>query len=123
MSNLTTAIKNAASLDELLDVLRAHDTRDADLSDLPTFGGEEPSDTMGIFSWDEGRLLIGEGGWKLVSRAEHAGFTVDDLVEAGAEGTDDHDTGTVVEISGANVTVAWDSGVRTTQHHSRLRLV
>jgi hypothetical protein len=31
-------------------------------TELPTFGGEEPSDTNGVWSWDETHLLIGEGG-------------------------------------------------------------
>lgn len=40
-------------------------------------------------------------------------FAVGDKVEAG-EG-EDHDTGTVIEVDGDQVTVAWDSGQRTTQ--------
>jgi hypothetical protein len=40
-------------------------------------------------------------------------FEVGDRVEGG-EG-DDHDTGRVIEIDGDEITVAWDSGVRTTQ--------
>lgn len=28
-----------------------------DLTSLPTFGGQEPADTNGIFSWDENSLL------------------------------------------------------------------
>lgn len=41
-----------------------------DLTSLPTFGGEEPSDTQGVYSWDEGRLLIddGDGGYEIVER-------------------------------------------------------
>ena len=27
--------------------------------DLPTFGGPEPDDTSGVWSWDETRLLVG----------------------------------------------------------------
>ena len=34
-----------------------------DVTSLPTFGGEEPRDTMGIWSWDETHLLVGEGSW------------------------------------------------------------
>ena len=29
------------------------------MSDLPTFGGDIPSDTTHVWSWDEDRLLIG----------------------------------------------------------------
>lgn len=31
-----------------------------DMCDLPKFGGKEPKDTMGIWSWDENRLLVGD---------------------------------------------------------------
>lgn len=30
-----------------------------DWSDLPTFGGEEPPDTSGIWSWDAAHMLVG----------------------------------------------------------------
>jgi hypothetical protein len=46
---------------------------------------------------------------------------VGDRVEGGAPGTEDHDTGRVVEVDGSQVTVAWDSGVTTTQHARALR--
>ncbi len=42
-----------------------------DTSSLPVFGGEEPADTMGIFSWDaESVLYIGDG-WTIQSRGEY----------------------------------------------------
>lgn len=47
---------------------------------------------------------------------------VGDMVEGGNEGTEDHDTGRVVAIDGDQVTVAWDSGVRTTQPARLLRI-
>lgn len=83
-TNLTAAIKNATSLDELLSALNAAEAtlRETesplridelvDLSSLPTFGGEEPKDTAGVWSWDADRLLVGEGEWEIVSRAEWA---------------------------------------------------
>ena len=41
-------------------------------SDLPTFGGEEPEDTTGIFSWDKVDLLTnrdgGSGQWIIEGR-------------------------------------------------------
>ena len=43
------------------------------LSELPTFGGDEPSDTCEVWSWDETRLLVGNGpcsGWAVVSRSD-----------------------------------------------------
>ena len=32
---------------------------DPDWTGLPTFGGEAPDDTRGIWSWDETRLIVG----------------------------------------------------------------
>ena len=32
-----------------------------DMTSLPTFGGTEPADTTGIWSWDSTRLLVGDG--------------------------------------------------------------
>lgn len=32
-----------------------------DVTSLPTYGGEEPYDTLGIYSWDETRLLYCDG--------------------------------------------------------------
>ena len=31
-----------------------------DMTSLPTFGGTEPSDTTGVWSWDETRMMVGE---------------------------------------------------------------
>jgi len=41
-----------------------------DFSALPTFGGDEPTDTLGIYSWDEKNILINlaGGGFAVVSR-------------------------------------------------------
>jgi len=33
-----------------------------DMTSLPTFGGTEPADTSGVWSWDSTRLLVGAGG-------------------------------------------------------------
>ena len=72
----TTTIR---SLDDLLDALRDapeadNTTAQSDYADrlglprrmaaidwtsLPTFGGEEPQDTAGVWSWDATRLLVG----------------------------------------------------------------
>lgn len=42
-----------------------------DFTSLPTFGGPEPVDTSGIYSWDATRLLV-QGNesleWKLIDR-------------------------------------------------------
>lgn len=41
-----------------------------DMTSLPTFGGEEPADTQGVYSWDTKRLLTddGDGGYEIVER-------------------------------------------------------
>ncbi len=39
---------------------------EAHLSDLPTFGGYEPGDTLGIYSWDATRVLVYSGSRWLV---------------------------------------------------------
>lgn len=39
------------------------------VEDLPTFGGEAPADTRGVWSWDEAGLLVGDGGdWRILPR-------------------------------------------------------
>jgi hypothetical protein len=39
--------------------------------EMPLFGGEEPSNTIGVWSWDATRLLVGEGyDWRIVARDE-----------------------------------------------------
>lgn len=46
-----------------------------------------------------------------------------DRVEGGEPGTEDHDTGRVVEVAGDQVTVAWDGSLETTtQRASALRI-
>ena len=61
------------TLDELLAVLQLSEKGYGDRTSLPTFGGEEPYDTSGVWSWDETRLLVGRGGvdeWKIIPREE-----------------------------------------------------
>ena len=57
-------------LDQLEYVMQHEIEDDRVLSGLPTFGGEEPTDTSGVWSWDEGRLLVGEdsNSMEIVSR-------------------------------------------------------
>lgn len=44
-----------------------------DWTNLPTFGGAEPQDTVEIWSWDATRLLVGycAADLAIVDRAEH----------------------------------------------------
>lgn len=78
-----TTMATPTTLDDLCDTLtecpscRAGDDDESphtcgglDWTALPTFGGAEPRDTSGVWSWDEGRLLVGTCGsdLRIVSR-------------------------------------------------------
>jgi len=52
-------MQHIENLDDLLDHIMSNDIDDQTMSDLPTFGGDIPSDTTHIWSWDEERLLVG----------------------------------------------------------------
>lgn len=52
-------MENINTLDQLLAYIKSENVCDRDMAELPTFGGDTPTDTMGIWSWDEDRLLIG----------------------------------------------------------------
>lgn len=47
-------------------------SRGVDLCYLPTFGGDAPSDTLGVWSWSPTHLLVGDhwGHTKIIERAE-----------------------------------------------------
>jgi hypothetical protein len=67
------------SLKELCDTLNSAECMDFDGSSLPTFGGEEPRDTLGVFSWDKDSVLIESNGWKIEKRCScgEAAFNCD----------------------------------------------
>jgi hypothetical protein len=90
MNDITAPILTAGTLAELLIALNEagneinrlqQDGLDAStligdygrsVSECPTFGGDEPEDTAGVWSWDDTHLLVGEG-WgscELVARGE-----------------------------------------------------
>lgn len=56
-------VESAENLEDLLEALvdaeKAGVGTDDIITDLPTFGGEDPSDTAEVWSWDETRLLVG----------------------------------------------------------------
>lgn len=58
------------NLQELLELLKEGASFKMDM--LPTFGGRVPRSTTGVWSWDEKRLLVGEGinDLRIVSREE-----------------------------------------------------
>jgi hypothetical protein len=88
--NITEAILAASNLTELLttlntagDEINRLQTDGLDAGDLigdygravsecPTFGGHEPQNTAGVWSWDSTHLLVGEGwgGLEIVARGE-----------------------------------------------------
>ena len=47
------------NLEELLTAMRADTFDEWEISGLPNFGGDEPSDTAEVWSWDETRLIVG----------------------------------------------------------------
>jgi len=49
------------SLDDLLQVVQNYEIDDRQMVELPTFGGDEPPSTVGIWSWDTTRMMVGEG--------------------------------------------------------------
>lgn len=48
-----------AGVDPQYDDDPAHTCGDLDWTSLPTFGGTEPRDTVGVWSWDADNLLVG----------------------------------------------------------------
>ena len=72
-------IESSKSLKELLENIKTaksclddQDISNLDLTSLPTFGGVEPDETIGIWSWDKDNLLIGDGDFEIVSREEYS---------------------------------------------------
>lgn len=70
---------NATNLKELIIELRnmsADELAAVDMTSLPTFGGEEPTNMAGVWSWEETSLLVGDdvgtgdfaGDLKIISR-------------------------------------------------------
>lgn len=75
MTAMPTKIRTAPNLGSLCAALNALTPEEREgwdrwLSDLPTFGGEEPRSTEWVWSWDETDLLCsdGNGGFNIVSR-------------------------------------------------------
>lgn len=79
------AIRGAADLEDLAEALQAAGELEAvliehapcfaggeiyDPDSLPTFGGEEPGDCLGVYSWDPDSVLVYEGGgdWRIEPR-------------------------------------------------------
>jgi hypothetical protein len=79
--NMTQKVNESKNLVELAELLNQFGASEADydqqeyknldLSNLPTFGGAEPTDTDGIFSWDQDNYLIAGNDWEVISREEY----------------------------------------------------
>ena len=48
------------NLFELCQFMKAGQFTEHEMTELPTFGGEEPTHTRGIWSWDESRMIVGD---------------------------------------------------------------
>lgn len=83
-ARLASAVTDAADLDALLDALSELDASGVDseasglvdLTNLPTFGGTEPENTTGVWSWDEDSLIVGTclDDLRIVTREDFAEF-------------------------------------------------
>ena len=83
---LGDAVRNAKNLDALQRALEAADEYAKrsgtdiesiyDATNLPVFGGAEPENTKGIFSYDEGRVLWGHGEWSISDRTVDPAATI-----------------------------------------------
>ena len=62
------------NLSDLLEAIKANTYTDVEMSSLPNFGGSEPQDTLGIWSWSAEEILFGEGlnEMQILSRSEYA---------------------------------------------------
>ena len=63
-----------ADLDELAEMMRGGQVFRFDDGTLPTFGGTEPDDTSGVWSWDATRAIVGScrSDVEIITRAELA---------------------------------------------------
>jgi len=61
-SDADELLQSVTTLEQLIEVLTQHEILGLDLIDwteLPTFGGDDPADTQGVWSWDKERILVG----------------------------------------------------------------
>ena len=73
-SERVAAAEDLSELCEILNAMDVDDIDEIDTADFPTFGGVEPSDTWGIYSWDENEYLVpgsgGEDHWTTIARED-----------------------------------------------------
>lgn len=74
MSNSIITANNLDALRDALNEATEEEIWAVDMTSLPTFGGTEPHDTEGVWSWDESRLLVSDNkrgeGFAIVSRSD-----------------------------------------------------
>lgn len=58
LASCSSLVDLSATVNAAEGALSEQDRKNLDLTSLPTFGGAEPRNTEGIFSWDDNRLLI-----------------------------------------------------------------
>jgi hypothetical protein len=105
-----------ANLDKLYAAIKAGDLDDMpewQWTELPTFGGEEPADTWGVWSWDETRLMVGthKGDFEIVPRwtEEQHEYALATARRAGQEVREQWGEGDVEEMFEADlVGGSWD---------------
>jgi hypothetical protein len=59
MDNATDTKGTLADLTDLLAAMRANHPTLGDWTSLPTFGGDEPKNTAGVWSWDATFAIVG----------------------------------------------------------------
>jgi hypothetical protein len=75
-NTINAAIQSAADLNQLFAAIESYQDKGtridevADLCGLPTYGGDEPVSTIGIWSWDPGRMIVSDynGNFVIESR-------------------------------------------------------
>ena len=71
---MTIQARNLDELAEEINGMSDEERRELDMSDLPLFGGTALARTEGVWSWDETRLLVGNGSPLIITpRAEWPG--------------------------------------------------
>jgi hypothetical protein len=75
-NTIQTAIESATDLDQLFAAVESYQDENTridetvDLCGLPVYGGDEPVSTIGIWSWDSGRMIVSDynGNFVIESR-------------------------------------------------------
>ena len=118
----------ATTLDELFEMMKRDDPSLGGWDDhLPTFGGSEPPDTAGVWSWDVDRVIVGscsaelsiEKRWAVYGRQllERNGIDVSSLWDAT---TPPHSAAVLIRYNGCEYAIDptefttaenWDSGL------------